>query len=167
MRYRNFLQGTTQEQRTQIKKLKRIIKNQTGIDIEKVSRKREVVIARKVYFKLLTETTKLSYTTMASSVHQTHATVLHALRNFDYDYKTDVSLKELYKNVRSLYVDGININTPDALLQQNLILEETVINLKKQLDEVRNELKEARSNNIKPRNQQTKIYASSETVVAF
>jgi hypothetical protein len=64
-------------------------------------------------------------------------------------------------------VDGININTPEALLQQNLILEETVINLKKQLDEVRNELKQARSNNIRPRNQQTKIYAASETVVAF
>ena len=167
MRYRNFLQGTTQEQRMQIKKLKRIIKNQSNIDVEKVGRKREVVRARKVYFKLLSETTKLSYTTIASSVHQTHATVLHALRNFDYDYKTDIALKELYNNVHSLFVDGININTPEALLQQNLILEETVANLRKQLEEVRNELKEARSNNIRPRNQQTKIYAASETVVAF
>ena len=126
-----------------------------------------MVRARKVYFKLLSETTKLSYTTMASSVHQTHATVLHALRNFDYDYKTDIALKELYNNVHSLFVDGININTPEALLQQNLILEETVANLRKQLEEVRNELKQARSNNIRPRNQQTKIYAASETVVAF
>ena len=167
MRYRNFLQGTTQEQRMQIKKLKRIIKNQSNIDVEKVGRKREVVRARKVYFKLLTETTKLSYTTIASSVHQTHATVLHALRNFDYDYKTDIALKELYNNVHSLFVDGININTPEALLHQNLILEETVANLKKQLEEVRNELKEARSNNIRPRNQQTKIYNASETIVSF
>ena len=167
MRYTKYLQGTTQEQRTQIKKLKSIIKQITDIDIERVSRKQEVVRARKVYFKLLSETTKLSYTTIASSVHQTHATVLHALRNFDYDYKTDIALKELYNNVHSLFVDGININTPDALLHQNLILEETVANLRKQLEEVRNELKEARSNNIRPRNQQTKIYASSETVVAF
>ena len=64
-------------------------------------------------------------------------------------------------------MDGININTPEALLHQNLILEETVINLKKQLDEVRNELKEARSNNIKPRNQQTKIYNASATVMNY
>ena len=41
----------------QIKKLKRIIKNQSNIDVEKVGRKREVVRARKVYFKLLSETT--------------------------------------------------------------------------------------------------------------
>ena len=53
MRYKNYLQGTTQEQRIKIKKLKAIIKEQTGLDINKVSRKREVINARKAYYKLL------------------------------------------------------------------------------------------------------------------
>ena len=167
MRYRKYLQGTTQEQRTQIKKLKSIIKQITDIDIERVSRKQEVVRARKVYFKALSQTTKISYTAMAHSVGQTHATTLHALRNFDYDYKTDKVLKELYDSVYDVFVKGIKIKTPDDFIQENLRMQQKISELTNEMEQLRNELKEARSNNIRPRNQQTKIYNASETIVAF
>ena len=167
MRYKNYLQGTTQEQRIKIKKLKAIIKEQTGLDINKVSRKREVINARKAYYKLLYLTTKISYTTMAKSVGKTHATVLHALRHFDFDYKTDIEFKELYDNLFTVYVDGKEIDNTDKLVYENLKLQENIRMLNSELEELRSELKEARSNNITPRNQQTKIYIASETITAF
>ena len=167
MRYRGYLLPITQEQRIKIEKLKAIIKEQTGIDIEKASRKREVIIARKAYYKLLNISTKLSYTYIAKSVGKTHATVLHALRDFDYDYNTDKSLQELYDNLYIVYVEGGEIDTTDKLVYENLKLQKTVSTLKNELDELRSELNKARSNNIRPRNQQTKIYAASETIVAF
>ena len=167
MRYKNYLQGTTQEQRFKIEKLKAIIKEQTGLDINKVSRKREVINARKAYYKLLHLTTKLSYTTMAKSVGKTHATVLHALRHFDFDYKTDIEFKELYDNLFTVYVDGKEIDNTDKLVYENLKLQENIRMLNSELEELRSELKKARSNNIRPRNQQTKIYSASETIVAF
>jgi dynactin complex subunit len=167
MRYKNYLQGTTQEQRFKIEKLKAIIKEQTGLDINKVSRKREVINARKAYYKLLHLTTKISYTTMAKSVGKTHATVLHALRHFDFDYNTDNEFKELYDNLFTVYVDGKEIDTTDKLVYENLKLQENIRMLNSELEELRSELKKARSNNIRPRNQQTKIYNASETIVAF
>ena len=167
MRYKNYLQGTTQEQRFKIEKLKAIIKEQTGLDIDKASRKREVINARKAYYKLLHLTTKLSYTTMAKSVGKTHATVLHALRHFDFDYKTDIEFKELYDNLFTVYVDGKEIDNTDKLVYENLKLQENIRMLNSELEELRSELKKARSNNIRPRNQQTKIYSASETIVAF
>jgi dynactin complex subunit len=167
MKYKNYLQGTTQEQRFKIEKLKAIIKEQTGLDINKVSRKREVINARKAYYKLLHLTTKISYTTMAKSVGKTHATVLHALRHFDFDYNTDNEFKELYDNLFTVYVDGKEIDTTDKLVYENLKLQENIRMLNSELEELRSELKKARSNNIRPRNQQTKIYNASETIVAF
>ena len=167
MRYKNYLQGTTQEQRIKIKKLKAIIKEQKGLDIDKVSRKREVINARKAYYKLLHLTTKLTYTTMAKSVGKTHATVLHALRHFDFDYKTDNEFKELYDNLFTVYVDGKEIDNTDKLVYENLKLQENIRRLNSEMKELRSELKEARSNNIRPRNQQTKIYIASETITAF
>ena len=167
MRYKNYLQGTTQEQRIKIKKLKAIIKEQTGLDIDKVSRRREVINARKAYYKLLHLTTKLTFTTMAKSVGKTHATVLHALRHFDFDYKTDIEFKELYDNLFTVYVDGKEIDNTDKLVYENLKLQENIRMLNSEMEELRSELKEARSNNIRPRNQQAKIYIASETITAF
>ena len=167
MRYTKFLQGTTQEQRIQTKKLKSIIKQITGIDINKVSRKQEIVRARKVYYKILRQTSKISCIAMANSVSQDHATALHALRNFDFDYKTDKVLKELYDSVYDVFVKGMKIKTPEDFVQENLRMQQKISELKAQIEELRNELKEARSNNIRPRNQQTKIYNASETIVSF
>lgn len=167
MKCRNYLQGITQEQAIQIKKLKKIITKITDININKQSRKREVVRARKIYFKILNQTTKISFTAMAGSVGKDHATALHALKDFDFEYKTDPLLKELYDSVYDVFVKGKKIKTTDDLIQENLRLQDIISDLKSNITELRNELKISRSNNIRPRNQQTKIYAASETVVAF
>lgn len=167
MKYKNYLQGITQEQAIQIKKLKRIIKKITDINVRKKSRKREVVRARKIYFKILNQTTKMSFTAIAGSVDKDHATALHALRNFDFEYKTDPLLKELYDKVYDVFAKGKKIKTTNDIIQENLRLQDIISDLKSNITELKNELKKARSNNIRPRNQQTKIYNASETITIF
>lgn len=164
MKYKDFLLNTTQKNRANIQHLKALIEKQTGKDITINTRHREIVFARKIYYKILTLTTKMSYKAIGNTLGQTHATVIHALNNFDWDYKHNPAFKEAYDRVYHLYAKKDTVITIDTLTHENQVLTETINKLKKQIEELRGEAKQTRSNNIKPRNQQTKIYAASETI---
>jgi len=142
-----------------------LIKKQTGKDITINTRHRELVFARKIYYKVLTLTTKMSYKSMGDTLGQTHATVLHSLNNFDWDYNHIPAFKEAYDKVYNLYTKKGTVATVETLTYENRVLEEKIAELKGQIEELGNELKETRSNNIRPRNQQATIYNASETVI--
>ena len=82
----------------QIKKL--VIEN-TGIDIDNPVRKRAFVEARAIYYKLLREYTLLSLVEIGDYVKKNHATVIHGIKNLDSWCKLDVNLKNKYLNIRS------------------------------------------------------------------
>jgi chromosomal replication initiation ATPase DnaA len=147
MKYKNFLLNTTQRNRENIQRLKTLIEKQTGKDITINTRHRELVFARKIYYKILTLTTKMSYKSIGGTLGQHYATVIHSLNNFDWDYKKGT------------------VATVETLTYENRVLEEKIAELKGQIEELGNELKETRSNNIRPRNQQATIYNASETVI--
>lgn len=165
MKYKNFLLNTTQRNRENIQHLKTLIKKQTGKDITTNTRHRELVFARKIYYKVLTLTTKMSYKSMGDTLGQTHATVLHSLNNFDWDYNHIPAFKEAYDKVYNLYTKKGTVATVETLTYENRVLKENIAELKGQIEEIVNELKETRSNNIRPRNQQATIYNASETVI--
>ena len=64
-----------------------------------------------------------------------------------------------------MYTKKGTVATVETMLYENRVLEEKIVELKGQIDELRNELKETRRNNIRPRNQQATIYNASETVI--
>lgn len=160
MKYRNYSLDTTRKDKDKCKKLQSIIYNETGIDIKDNTRKQEAVALRKIYYKLLTTSTKMSYTSIGRTVNKKHCTVIHALNTFDWDYENDKQFKKLYDKLFYIYTEGKNVESKDILMHQNLLLQETI-------NELREQLKEARSNTIRPRNQQTKIYAGYDTINAF
>ena len=82
----------------QIKKL--VIEN-TGIDIDNPVRKRPFVEARAIYYKLLREYTLLSLVEIGDYVKKNHATVIHGIKNLDSWCKLDINLKNKYLNIRS------------------------------------------------------------------
>jgi len=82
----------------QIKKL--VIEN-TGIDIDNPVRKRPFVEARAIYYKLLREYTLLSLVEIGNYVKKNHATVIHGIKNLDLWCELDVNLKNKYLNIRS------------------------------------------------------------------
>jgi hypothetical protein len=165
MKYRNYSLDTTRNDVIKYKRLEAIIRTETGIDISKGSRKREIVALRKIYYKILSISTKMTYTSIGKTVGKQHCTVLHALTSFDWDYNTDPPFKELYDKIYYIFSEGKPAETTEGLIRENLILQETnrklletINKLKKQTDQ---EAKQKISNTIRPRNQQTKIYTSS------
>jgi hypothetical protein len=125
--------------------LKQIIKEITGADINKVSRKREIIEARAIYYKILKQIDKKkSLQSIGASVGKDHATVLHSLKNYDMFEKFNPSLKLFRKEIlqRLNYTPEeqlINLSKDDLiqslqieimkLTDENINLQEKIINL--------------------------------------
>ena len=86
---------------TQItKELKKVIQEITGVDINEVSRKREIIEARAVYYKILKQIDKKkSLKSIGASVGKDHATVLHSLNNYDMFEQFNPTLKLFRKQI--------------------------------------------------------------------
>ena len=106
----------------------------------------------------------MSYKSIGDTLGQTHATVLHSLKNFDWDYNHIPAFKEAYDRVYNMYTKKGTVATFETMLYENRVLEEKIVELKGQIEELGNELKETRRNNIRPRNQQATIYNASEAI---
>ena len=62
-------------------KIKNLVESELGIDITSKSRKRELVYARAIYFKICKDRTNLSLKDIGKTMQLDHATVLHAITN--------------------------------------------------------------------------------------
>jgi len=125
--------------------LKQIIKEITGADINKVSRKREIIEARAIYYKILKQIDKKkSLQSIGASVGKDHATVLHSLKNYDMFEKFNPTLKLFRKQIlqRLNYTpeeQSINLSKDEMiqslqieimkLTDENINLQEKIINL--------------------------------------
>ena len=125
--------------------LKQIIKEITGADINKVSRKREIIEARAIYYKILKQIDKKkSLQSIGASVGKDHATVLHSLKNYDMFEKFNPTLKLFRKQIlqRLNYTPEeqlINLSKDEMiqslqieimkLTDENINLQEKIINL--------------------------------------
>ena len=141
----------------QIKKL--VIEN-TGIDIDNPVRKRAFVEARAIYYKLLREYTLLSLVEIGDYVKKNHATVIHGIKNLDSWCKLDVNLKNKYLNIRSgldVLKENIELDNADVekivdryiklkqkaskLIESNKELLEQVKNITNKYNEMEKQLK--------------------------
>ena len=86
-----------------IEKLKRIVKENTNIDIDVVSRKREYTEARGIFYQIARIKEKLSYHKISDSVNKNHATIIYSVKNFEYWMKGNKELKELYNKTLESY----------------------------------------------------------------
>lgn len=125
--------------------LKQIIKEITGADINKVSRKREIIEARAIYYKILKQIDKnKSLKSIGASVGKDHATVLHSLKNYEMFEKFNPTLKLFRKQImqRLNYTPEeqlINLSKDELiqslqieimkLTEENINLQEKIINL--------------------------------------
>ena len=83
-------------------KLKELIKQKTGVDINKVSRKREIIEARAIYYKILKQIdNKKTLQSIGETVGKDHSTVLYSLNNYDMFEKFNPNLKVLRKQILS------------------------------------------------------------------
>jgi hypothetical protein len=116
--------------------LKKVIKEITGVDINEVSRKREIIEARAVYYKILKQIDKKkSLKSIGASVGKDHATVLHSLKNYDMFEQFNPTLKLFRKQI----MQRLNYATPDILdMTKDELIQSLQIDIIKLTDEIAN-----------------------------
>jgi hypothetical protein len=148
---------------TQItKELKKVIQEITGVDINEVSRKREIIEARAVYYKILKQIDKKkSLKSIGASVGKDHATVLHSLNNYDMFEQFNPTLKLFRKQI----LQRLNYASPEQILDMSKeeLINSLQIDVMKLNDEIAN-LQETITNLQKPRNKY-KIVNNIETLL--
>lgn len=80
-------------------RFKKIIALETGIDVDIVSRKRNFVEVRALYYKMLRDILGMTLHSIADTVDKDHATILHSLNNFDNWSSYSEDLRRHYTNV--------------------------------------------------------------------
>jgi hypothetical protein len=148
---------------TQItKELKKIIQEITGVDINEVSRKREIIEARAVYYKILKQIDKKkSLKSIGASVGKDHATVLHSLNNYDMFEQFNPTLKLFRKQI----LQRLNYASQEQILDMSKdeLINSLQIDIMKLTDEIEN-LQQTITNLQKPRNKY-KIVNNIETLL--
>ena len=123
---------------TQItKELKKVIQEITGVDINEVSRKREIIEARAVYYKILKQIDKKkSLKSIGASVGKDHATVLHSLNNYDMFEQFNPTLKLFRKQI----LQRLNYVKPEDILDvsKDEYIQSLQIDIMKLTDEIAN-----------------------------
>ena len=130
--------------------LKKVIQEITGVDINEVSRKREIIEARAVYYKILKQIDKKkSLKSIGASVGKDHATVLHSLKNYDMFEQFNPTLKLFRKQI----LQRLNYASPEQILDmsKNELIDSLQLDVMKLTDEITN-LQEKITNLQKPRN---------------
>jgi hypothetical protein len=130
--------------------LKKVIQEITGVDINEVSRKREIIEARAVYYKILKQIDKKkSLKSIGASVGKDHATVLHSLNNYDMFEQFNPTLKLFRKQI----LQRLNYVKPEDILDisKDEYIQSLQIDIMKLTDEIAN-LQETITNLQKPRN---------------
>lgn len=81
--------------------IQKIVENHVGFRITKQTRKRHVVDARRIYFRLSREFTKYSLASIGFSMDKDHATALHGIKTCKDLCKTDKEFKRKYLILRN------------------------------------------------------------------
>ena len=133
---------------TQItKELKKVIQEITGVDINEVSRKREIIEARAVYYKILKQIDKKkSLKSIGASVGKDHATVLHSLKNYDMFEQFNPTLKLFKKQI----LQRLNYASPEQVLDMSK--DEYIQSLQLDIMKLNDEIANLQETINKPRN---------------
>jgi hypothetical protein len=129
--------------------LKKAIQEITGVDINQVSRKREIIEARAIYYKILKQIDKKkSLQSIGASVGKDHATVLHSLKNYEMFEKFNPTLKLFRKQI----LQRLNYASPEIVdMSKDEYIQSLQLDVMKLTDEIAN-LQETITNLQKPRN---------------
>jgi hypothetical protein len=141
--------------------LKKAIQEITGVDINEVTRKRETIEARAIYYKILKQIDKKkSLQSIGASVGKDHATVLHSLKNYEMFEKFNPTLKLFRKQI----LQRLNYASPEIIdMSKDEYIQSLQLDVMKLTDEIVN-LQETITNLQKPRNNY-KIVNNIETLL--
>ncbi len=143
-------------------RLENLIKEYVGEDINKRTRKREVVYLRTMAYKIMTKEQCMP-SHIAKVFKQNHATVLHHLKDFEFLYEFDKNFRMRYDSIERFYFgfkdqdEGKGDNSLYDVVDRIPVTER---------DNVRVRLEAMIAGfNIRPKGYQGKIYQSNLTTM--
>lgn len=102
-----------------MEEIRRRVEQVFGLNLISRSRKLMYVEARACYYVICAETTAFTKSAIARSLGKNHATILHALKEWEYMCKHNSELFAKYKRIRNkLYWDK---NAPDKVTPEELL----------------------------------------------
>ena len=129
-------------------RFKQIIALETGIDVDIVSRKRNFVEVRALYYKLLRDILGMTLHSIADTVNKDHATVLHSLNNFDNWSSYSEDLRRHYTNVMHM-IYHYEYNSMEDIELSKLRYNNILLDFKvKELTDHINEMKKPTNNRL-------------------
>jgi hypothetical protein len=114
-------------------RLKAIIKEELGVDIDDESRKRALVEARYIYSKILKDE-GWSLVGIAKTIHKHHTSVIHYLEQCDYLLLNMPDLRDRYFCVLSKFNGSVEGETPKLTYRQ---ITDEILRLESKLVEMR------------------------------
>ena len=96
-----------------MKDLQNILKlviDETGVDIISKKRDHKTVINRWIYFKLASEFTNNSLHKIGAAINKNHATVIHGLKQFEFETQWDKDLQTQYERIAIIYMQETKCN---------------------------------------------------------
>tara|TARA_R110000851_G_scaffold127415_2_gene259434 strand:- start:249 stop:713 length:465 start_codon:yes stop_codon:yes gene_type:complete len=103
------------------KMIKDLVEDYYKIKIDTVTRKREYVEARAIYFKLLRDNSRMSTSAIGKTMNKDHATVLHFNRKIKDWFLFDKQLKQDYDTLNDRVQHATELNP--ELFKDSLSLE--------------------------------------------
>lgn len=104
------MQSFFMEENKEVEQLKYIIKSVFFVDINRETRKRDFVDARRVYSKILRER-GYSFADIGRTIKKNHATIIHYLRDIDHIFVHDKSFFEKYSKCREAVFNSLDDNS--------------------------------------------------------
>ena len=92
------------------------VNNYFNISINRRTRKREYVLGRSIFYKLLRDNTGMSFQNIANTFKKNHATVLHSVKQLEGYMEYDSSLRIDYITINNIF-----LNCVDKLLTDKFI----------------------------------------------
>ena len=151
---------------TDINRIRKIVEKETGVNLDDTSRKRKVVHARRMYYNILKQHTKMSLQAIGATIKlkQDHATILYQTKMFEIDYEQDKMFRSSFKRIMNVIDGVIEISEEEKLKDKNTKLNYKLKELQDQIAELKKEIECLRPMAIQPRNQQATIYYCSEGI---
>jgi len=101
------MQSYKEQQDLEIIKLKEIINETFSVDVCNISRKREIIDAKKIYSKILRDR-GYSYETIGQSINKNHATILHYMSSIDFTLTYDKVMTNKYIFCKKIFLNDLD-----------------------------------------------------------
>ena len=114
--------------RLKVNAIKNIVNTYYSIDVNSSSKTDQLVKARAICYKILKEECHMTYSFIAFCFRKNHATIIHALKEIEWMFKSDKQMERAYHNLLALWLeeatDYVELKPTELKKQLNILQEQ-------------------------------------------